>query len=119
MGNGFSQTNKALSLYNKGKHSEARRTALRVVKREPSNATAWNLIGIIASSLEENKEAKAAFSELSNLRPDMSIVWANLARACFQLGELQQALRSIRRAIDTEPQQAAYYDILIIAAGGK
>ncbi len=116
MGNGFSQTNKALSLYNKGKHSEARRTALRVVKREPSNATAWNLIGIIASSLEENKEAKAAFSELSNLRPDMSIVWANLARACFQLGELQQALRSIRRAIDTEPQQAAYYDILIVAA---
>ncbi len=116
MGNGFSQTNKALSLYNKGKHNEARRTALRVVKREPKNATAWNIIGVVASSLEDNKEAKKAFSKLSDLRPDMSIVWANLARACFQLGELDKALRSIRRAIETEPQQAAYYDILIVAA---
>ena len=116
MGNGFSQTNKALSLYNKGKHNEARRTALRVVKREPKNATAWNIIGVVASSLEDNKEAKKAFSKLSDLRPDMSIVWANLARACFQLGELDKALRSIRRAIETEPQQSAYYDILIVAA---
>ena len=54
--------------------------------------TAWNIIGVVASSsLEDNKEAKKAFSVKSDLRPDMSIGRANLAKSMFPVRRTRES----------------------------
>ncbi len=116
MGSAASQINKALSLFEGGNYTKARKLALKITSQDPSHATAWNILGVIAASRDNYLEAKQAFSRLAELKPDFSIAWANIARACFQLGEFPEASSSILKAITIEPSQTTFYDILILVA---
>ena len=114
MGKGMSEINSIVAMFEEGQHIQAKSLACKYVRKKPSSAVAWNVIGVVASAEKKEKEARAAFKKLVSLCPNLSIAWANFARSCFQTGNFAEALEAITTAIKLEPNQAAYYDIYII-----
>ncbi|MDD5335612.1 MAG: tetratricopeptide repeat protein [Rhodoferax sp.] len=91
------ETNRLLALFNAGSHAELERSARLLIERCPNSGFAWKMLGV---SLQlQGKEGLQALQMAADLLPDEASSHSNLGCALRELGRLDDALASYRRAL--------------------
>ena len=86
---------KALSLLNQGRMLQAREYLEKVIKINPKQYEALNLLGIIAAELKEFNLAETLFQEAINLNPKNAIFYCNSGNVLKELNlSLEKILKS-------------------------
>jgi protein O-GlcNAc transferase len=83
--------------------AEAERCYLRVLRIDPRNADALNLLGAVAYARVEYETALEYFEAALDLAPDCAIYQENVGLALGDLGRLDEALAALRRAYELDP----------------
>ena len=95
------------------KYSEAVDQLTQILQVQPKNISAIFLLGAVYSDLDQKEKAKESFQKVLSLEPDHDGALNSLAYMDAQEGiNLDQALKMIRRAINLDPSNGAYYDTL-------
>jgi predicted O-linked N-acetylglucosamine transferase (SPINDLY family) len=92
---------------------EAERAFLEVLRREPSNADALNLLGLIAYRRTHYDTALAYFDDALRSRGDVADFHANRGLALQDLGRAADAEAAFRRAIALAPGVQRYWSMLL------
>jgi predicted O-linked N-acetylglucosamine transferase (SPINDLY family) len=92
---------------------EAERAFLEVLRREPSNADALNLLGLIAYRRTHYDTALAYFDDALRSRSDVADFHANRGLALQDLGRSGEAEAAYRRAIALAPDVQRYGAMLL------
>jgi predicted O-linked N-acetylglucosamine transferase (SPINDLY family) len=92
---------------------EAERAFLEVLRREPSNADALNLLGLIAYRRTHYDTALAYFDDALRSRGDVADFHANRGLALQDLGRSGDAEAAYRRAIALAPDVQRYGAMLL------
>ncbi len=74
-----------------------------VTRKEPKNAAAWAMLGIVLSDHQETEEAVAALERARRLTPDDAAVLNNLGYLQMARGQNQRAVDLFEQAIIQDP----------------
>jgi hypothetical protein len=74
-----------------------------ILRRDPEDPVAHNLMGLVHLGRHQHAEAMAAFSSAIRLRTPYPEALINLAVACNRTGEHELALRACELALEAEP----------------
>lgn len=97
-----------------GELAMARDLYADVIKAEPQNLEALNNLLVLVSQ-ESPQEALGELEQLELRNPDFSPIPAQLAAIHAKMGNLDQAINSIRRASQIEPDNLAYrYNLAVL-----
>ncbi len=101
-----------------GSPETARELLRQAAERRPSSARIWAGIGRNATRLNELEEAMAAFGEAVLLDPQNPVFHYDLGLTEFVSGEYRDAERSLRSALDLNPEtiEAHLYIALLYVA---
>ncbi len=72
-----------------------------MLKRDHDKA--YNNLGIVLARSGRLPEAVASYEAALRIRPDVSMVWSNLANAQAGLLRYREAIASYRKALDLDP----------------
>jgi predicted O-linked N-acetylglucosamine transferase (SPINDLY family) len=97
--------------------ADAERCFLEVLRREPSNPDALNLLGLLAYTRTHYDTAAAYFGEALQSGGEVADFRANLGMALEGLGRLRDAERAYRRAIALNPAELRYRLMLLFLLG--
>ncbi len=85
----------------------------QIIQAQPTNASAYYLLGSIHLDLNHRQEAKEAFRKVLAIEPNHDGALNSLAYLYAEEGvHLDEALQMARQAIDLAPANGAYYDTL-------
>ncbi|MDQ6434274.1 tetratricopeptide repeat protein [Mesorhizobium sp. LHD-90] len=87
--------------------------ATRAAELMPGSTSAWNLLGIVLSARDAEREAEAAFLKGVELDPQDPLARANLAMLYLDQGRVAKARAEIDKAMAEDPG----FDIGLIAKG--
>jgi len=93
-----------------GQWSKAEQVCRSLLKAQPDNFEALNLLGIIASQTQRNREAAELILRAISLRPDQPVAHLNLGNIFLSLQRPAEALDSIERALQLNPNDAGAYN---------
>jgi predicted O-linked N-acetylglucosamine transferase (SPINDLY family) len=93
--------------------ADAERCFLDVLRREPSNPDALNLLGLLAYRRTHYDTAAAYFRDALQSGGDVADFHANLGLALQDLGRLREAEQAYRRAIALAPAEIRYRFMLL------
>ena len=86
---------KGLSYQQSGEIEKAQRCYKQVLKKQPQNADALNLLGVTYRQLGFPKRALDYIQKAINISPSQSVFYANLARAMMDLGTDPESLLAV------------------------
>ena len=69
----------------------------------PENWKAHNALGVLADQQELYDEAREHYVAALKLRPDLAIVWNNLGYSLFLMGDFEEAMKYMERALELDP----------------
>lgn len=95
-----------LQHYRAGNLVEAETVFRAILARDPNDAEALHLLGVIASDARQPAVAVEFIRRAIALRPDMAAYHNNLGRALRDAGRLDEAIEACRRAIALNPRHA-------------
>jgi Tfp pilus assembly protein PilF len=75
-----------------------------VLREDPSDARAWNNLGLYHEACGDAGAAQAAWQRAAQLEPSYSKPWSNLGRLHFQAQDYELALVDWRRALELGPR---------------
>ncbi|MEO7386032.1 MAG: tetratricopeptide repeat protein, partial [Gammaproteobacteria bacterium] len=90
-------------LLDRGVPSEVRKITTQIIRDEPKNAEAWNLLGLTDLATGAAPEAAANFAKAVELRPNGALFRVNLARAWMIAGDDKAATEAMAAARRLEP----------------
>ena len=93
----------AHALHKQGRLVEAEALYRQVLKAEPRQVDALQLLALIEAQHRRHPEAIALFDEALNLRPDLVSAWVNRGIALQAMKRSQEALVSHERALKLQP----------------
>lgn len=93
----------AESLLQQGQLAQAKNATLEFVRAHPSNLEAYNLLGIICSSLHDYDGALAAFQQGLSLSPNSVKTIINLGNLYTSAGKVELAEQEFRKALAVAP----------------
>jgi tetratricopeptide (TPR) repeat protein len=93
----------ALRLHQARRYADAARCYHELLTREPENAEALHLFGVMHHQCGHSGRAVELISRATALRPDAAAFHANLAEAYRGLGEHERAIDSCRTALRLKP----------------
>lgn len=96
----------ALRLQATGRLDEAASIYHDIVSKDPNNADAWHLLGIIAHQAERPEVAEQVILRAISLRPGQANYYINLAAVLRKAKRRDEAIKYLWRAIDLAPQDA-------------
>jgi len=96
----------AVSAHSKGRLGQAEELCRSVLRRQPANLPAGQMLGIIALQTSRLEEALVLMRRTAELHPDHAQAHANLATALVYLGKPEQALPHFERALELDPRLA-------------
>lgn len=100
-----------LSLYKPG-FDEAEEQLQKAMKLEPNNAEIWSLLGHCLSRQHKTKESLKAFQRAAKIDPDDPNNLYNIADACLGLGQPEEAVNPLLRAVQLKHDfSLAHYDL--------
>jgi tetratricopeptide (TPR) repeat protein len=79
------------------------------IAKNPKDAFAHNLLGMVQGNLKNYPEAEAALSKAIELQPTWAPPHANLANLYLAQGKKQEAIAKFEAALDANPRNAAAY----------
>jgi tetratricopeptide (TPR) repeat protein len=102
-------------LFQTGELRQAEEICSGLVVRDPGNAPALHLLGVIAHQAGQHDEALSWIRRAISFRPDNPEYLYNLGIAQQFLGQLEEAVASYRLALRLEPDQAEAHSNLASA----
>lgn len=81
-----------------------------LVKKEPRNAWAYNLLGLVREQRGEFEAAIRDFTEALRYDPQLAVAYNNRGIALDRSGELEKAVADYSEAIKLDPQYAAAFN---------
>jgi tetratricopeptide (TPR) repeat protein len=100
---------KAIERYQRGDNASARSEIEAVLAREPENAPAWYLAGVLRSLAGERTAALEALERSVALAPGDVGAQGNLGRLLLELGRPAEALGPLKRATALKTEDAAVW----------
>lgn len=97
---------RAVELHKAGQLREAEQLYNNVIAREPRQATAIHLLGVIAHQTGHNESAVDLISKALSITPEMAAAENNLGLSLRDLGRLEEACQSYQRAIILSPDDS-------------
>ncbi len=94
----------ALQFHQARRYADAARCYHEILTREPENAEALNLFGVMHHQCGHSSRAVELISRAAAVRPDTAAFHANLAEAYRGLGEHERAIESCRTALRLRPR---------------
>jgi tetratricopeptide (TPR) repeat protein len=94
----------ALQLHQAGRFADAARCYHDLLTREPENAEALHLFGVMHHQCGHSSRAVELIGRAAALRPDAAAFHANLAEAYRSLGNHEQAIDCCRTALRLKPR---------------
>ena len=89
----------AVKCLQQGQLGQARSLCEEIVRIDPGQAVAWELLGSIAMDRGDLPQAVAAWGHSLQARPDQPATWTNLGAALRALAKPEEALRCYDRAL--------------------
>ena len=99
----------ALQLLQAGDFPEAESRYRTIVRAEPSNSTAWSLLGGACHMQGKLDDAVASYQQALRLEPDNADVHNNLGLAYGARGRLSEAVASFREAVRLNPSSSSHH----------
>src|ERR1700733_11939510 len=93
----------ALQLHQAGRYADAARCYQELLTREPENAEALHLFGVMHHQCGHSNRAVELIGRAAALRPDAAAFRANLAEAYRGLGDHERAIDACRIALRLKP----------------
>ncbi|MGA3066101.1 MAG: tetratricopeptide repeat protein [Tepidisphaeraceae bacterium] len=109
----------AAQCFQSGRHAEAEAICRELLRRNPNDASALNLIGAVLAERREFEAAIDFYQRAIRLRPDVAELYRNRGNAHLELKQFDLAIESYRRAIQLNPQGADAQNSLGNALMGK
>ena len=94
----------ALLLHRQGRLAEAVQGYQNVLRAEPANVDALNLLGLAKFQSGEHAEAVRLFKKCLKTKPDFAPAHGHLGDALIEMKSFAEAITSLRRAIALAPQ---------------
>ncbi len=119
-GSNTHQLEMAVALHRNGRLAEAEVAYRSVLKNQPRNADALNLLGVVLHARGQLDEAGLSFDQAIKSAPKLASIHFNRARLRADQARQDAAIKDYRKAIELEP---AYADarlnlgVLLFAAG--
>lgn len=103
---------RALRLHNEGRLDDAAARYLDVLGRDPGNADALHLLGVLRSQQGQHRAAEALIGEALAARAAWPEAHFNLGNAQLALGNAEAAATSFKRALELKPDNPhAHYNL--------
>jgi Flp pilus assembly protein TadD len=96
--------NAALQSFQAGDQTSARSILTALLEKEPANAAAHNLLGLVLMKQKQFPLAKQEFEVAVHLQPDSAANHTNLGNALVQLRRDQDAKQEYQRSLALNPQ---------------
>jgi predicted TPR repeat methyltransferase len=93
----------AIQHHQAGRLREAESLYRRILEKNPSDANALRMLGILASEVNRNDIAADFLQQALNLLPQNAMLHAELAEVQRRLGKFQPALENATRAVMLQP----------------
>jgi predicted TPR repeat methyltransferase len=94
----------ALQHHQAGRLKEAEGLYRRVLEKNPSDANALRMLGVLAAQVNRNDIAADFLQQALNLLPENALLHAELAEVQRRLGKFQLAMQHVQRAIALSPE---------------
>lgn len=105
----------ALAWHRAGRLTEAERAYRTVLARDPANADALNLLGVLIAGQGQREAGLALLDRAAAAAPALATVHHNRATVLAALGRLAEAEQAYRRAIALKPDHVdAYLDLGVL-----
>jgi arylsulfatase A-like enzyme/predicted Zn-dependent protease len=103
-----------------GRAAEAERTLLQSLRFNPRDSRHYLLLGTIADSRKDARQAQAYFAKVRELNPDSGAVDSAFAEIAFQKGDFAEAETQIESALRKDPKTrgAHFYRARILELRG-
>jgi arylsulfatase A-like enzyme/Flp pilus assembly protein TadD len=112
--------NLALAHSEAGRQRDAFTTLQQVLARDPDNAKAFELLGLVELRLNHWRQARDASRKAVEHRAGLTRAWNNLGVASWQLGERDAALDAWQQAVERDPEMwDALWNLGLQAANAK
>ena len=95
-----------------GKYEDAIKCFQEVIGLDPTQAEAYNNIGVCLGNLGRIEEAVAAIENAVAMKPDYPEAWSNLGGLYERLQRYEEGIRACNRAIEIKPRWADAYSNL-------
>jgi len=102
----------ATKLQADGKHNEARQLVKNVLRENPDNINALNLMGSICMAQNLYSDAEAFLRKAVGLAPDFAVAWTVLSASLKEQGNLEEAVEALEKALSLEPRNADWHSQL-------
>src|SRR5271156_360636 len=93
----------AIGMHQAGQFGEALPLYQKILVREPANADALHLLGVLYHQQGDNARAVDMIGRAVALRPNVAAFHANLAEAYRALGQLDRAVGCCKAALGLAP----------------
>jgi len=108
----LSLVRKAHALYHAGRFDEAEREFREALKRDPTDAVAWGMLGLVlGKELRRFGDAEEALRRAVELAPKDAAAWNNLGNVLAELGRSEDAEQAHRNAVELEPSAARWHSL--------
>ncbi len=110
----------ATKLQADGKHNEARQLVKNILREDPDNINALNLMGSICMAQNLYSDAEAFLRKAVGLAPDFAVAWTVLSASLKEQGNSEEAVEAMEKALSLEPRNADWHShmgILLMAWG--
>ena len=102
----------AFALESSGNTSEAEKTYIRGTQIRPTSWASFNKLGgFYFAARSDYAKAADAYRKAIALNPDVARVHSNLGVVFMRLGQLDEALAELRRALEIQPNPAAHSNL--------
>lgn len=105
---------KAENHMERGEYKEARKIYNDILSKDPSNAKAYNKLGVILARDGNVREAKANFIKALEINPRMSSAASNLGNVYFEAQDFEKAKDYYEKAIALDPENPIPYNNLSV-----
>lgn len=94
---------KAISLFEKEKYSDAFQAFEQITVHEPTNEDAWRFRGRALNKLKRYAEALQSYDRVIKLNPKDVYIWTAKGESLRNLGRYEEALENFNKAIRIQP----------------
>ncbi|MFH1991714.1 MAG: sulfotransferase [Pseudomonadota bacterium] len=119
MFNSQAALHQAISHHQEGRVQKAEQIYQQILKNEPGNADALNLLGIVASQIGNYENAVFLITQAIQINSKKANYYNNLANALIQQGKIDKAVDTYSRALEINPNYAEAQNNLGVALKSK
>jgi tetratricopeptide (TPR) repeat protein len=92
-----------------GEHEEAQKLVKGVLRADPDDINALNLMGEICLTLKRYNDAEAFLRKAVKLAPDFAVAWAVLGAALKEQAKFEEAVDACEHALQLNPENAEWH----------